>query len=232
VAEPTRVCVVGPETRFLSGITCYTYSLIGALSGAGYRCSAVLIRDLVPARLYPGRSRAGSTATSTAPPDVTRVDWVNWYWGWSLARTVALLRRERPHVVVLQWRIGAVRHTYLVLAIVARLHGAKVVVEFHEAQDAGEARLPFLTRYVDLLGKNVLRFSAAQVVHSRFDRYLVKRRFGVSGSVALVPPAEPAPHTGPAEHEEHQEHQEHTEHTSTWDDTVQGYAELLEGILR
>jgi glycosyltransferase involved in cell wall biosynthesis len=184
------VCVVGPGTRFLSGITYYTYSLIEALTGAGYQCSAVLIRELVPARLYPGRARVGSALTGLRlPPQIARVDGVDWYWGRSLARAMALLRRERPQVLVLQWWTGAVLHTYLVLAIVARLFRATVVVEFHEAQDVGEARLPFVGRYMDLLGRGLLRLSTAQLVHSDFDRDLVKGRYGVDGSVTLVPHA-------------------------------------------
>ena len=190
MAEPRRVCVVGPGTRFLSGITYYTYSLIEALSEAGHQCSAVFIRNLVPVRLYPGRARVGSALTELRlPPDVRRFDGVDWYWGRSLARAVAFLRRERPQVLVLQWWTGAVLHTYLVLAIVARLRGANVVVEFHEAQDVGEARLPFVSRYMDLLGRCLLRLTAAQLVHSEFDRGLVKDRYGVNESVALVPHA-------------------------------------------
>jgi len=190
VAEPRRVCVVGPGTRFLSGITYYTYSLIEALSEAGHQCSAVLIRNLVPARFYPGRARVGGALTQLSlPPNVPRVDGVDWYWGRSLMRAVAFLRRERPQVLVLQWWTGAVLHTYLVLAIVARLHGARVVVEFHEAQDVGEARLPFVGRYMDVLGRSLLRLSARQLVHSQFDLGLVKSRYGVSESVELVPHA-------------------------------------------
>jgi glycosyltransferase involved in cell wall biosynthesis len=190
MSEPTRVCVIGPGTRFLSGITYYTYSLIEALTGAGHQCSAVLIRKLVPTRLYPGRARVGSAITGLSlPPQVARVDGVDWYWGRSLARAVAFLRRERPQVLVLQWWTGAVLHTYLVLGMVARLHGAKLIIEFHEAQDVGEARLPFAARYTDLLGRTLLRLSAAQLVHSHFDRGLVKGRYGMNGSVALVPHA-------------------------------------------
>ena len=154
----------------------------------------------------PGPGRAGDALTNLSlPPDVPRVDGVDWYWGWSLARALAFLRRERPQVLILQWWTGAVMHTYLALAIVARLHGAKIIVEFHEAQDVGEARLPFVTRYMDVLGRSLLRLSAAQVVHSRFDRYLVKRRYGLHGSVTLVPhagydylPSRPARRTAPA----------------------------------
>jgi glycosyltransferase involved in cell wall biosynthesis len=190
VAEPRRVCVVGPGTRFLSGITYYTYSLIEALSEAGHQCSAVLIRNLVPTRFYPGRARVGGDLTELRlPPDVPRVDGVDWYWGPSLLRAVAFLRKERPQVLVLQWWTGAVLHTYLVLAIVARLCGAKVVVEFHEAQDVGEARLPLVSRYTDVLGRSLLKLSAARLVHSQFDRELVENRYGGNENVALVPHA-------------------------------------------
>ena len=184
------MCVVGPGTRFLSGITYYTYSLIEALSEAGHQCSAVLVRKLVPVRFYPGRARVGSALTDLRlPPDLPRIDGVDWYWGWSLVRAVAFLRRERPQVLVLQWWTGAVLHTYLVLALVARLRGTKVVVEFHEAQDVGEAGLPFVSRYMDVLGRSLLRLSTAQLVHSDFDRDLVEGRYGVSRSVALIPHA-------------------------------------------
>jgi glycosyltransferase involved in cell wall biosynthesis len=190
VAEPRRVCVVGPGTRFLSGITYYTYSLIEALGEAGHQCSAVLVRKLVPARFYPGRARVGSALTELRlPSDVRRVDGVDWYWGRSLLRAVAFLRRERPQVLVLQWWTGAVLHTYLVLAVVARLYRARIVVEFHEAQDVGEARLPLAGRYTDLLGRGLLRLSAAQLVHSDFDRDLVRGRYGVNESVELIPHA-------------------------------------------
>ena len=190
MAEPRRVCVVGPGTRFLSGITYYTYSLIQALSDAGHQCSAVFIRKLVPVRLYPGRARVGSALTELRlPPDVPGFDGVDWYWGRSLVRAIAFLRRERPQVLVLQWWTGAVLHTYLVLAVVARLRGARVIVEFHEAQDVGEARLPFVSRYMDLLGRSLLRLTAAQLVHSEFDRGLVENRYGVKESVTLVPHA-------------------------------------------
>jgi glycosyltransferase involved in cell wall biosynthesis len=190
------VCVVGPGTRFLSGITYYTYSLIEALGEAGHQCSAVLIRNLVPTRFYPGRARVGGALTELRlPPDVPRVDGVDWYWGPSLIRAVAFLRRERPQVLVLQWWTGAVLHTYLVLALVARLHGAKVVVEFHEAQDVGEAGLPLVARYTDLLGRSPAQALGGAPgplgVRSCPDRGPLRRDWdrARTGNVALVPHA-------------------------------------------
>jgi glycosyltransferase involved in cell wall biosynthesis len=62
-----------------------------------------------------------------------------------------------------------------------------VLVEFHEAQDVGEARLPFVTRYADIGGRFLLRLSTAQLVHSQFDRELVTGRYGLSSeSTTLV----------------------------------------------
>lgn len=187
MTEPKRICVVGPGTRYLSGITYYTFSLIQALAQSGHRTSAVLIRNLVPARLYPGRTRVGKALTDLRlPRDIRRFDGIDWYWGWSLVRALRFIRNERPEILILQWWTGAVLHTYLVLAIAARMLGAKVIIEFHEAQDVGEAKLPFVERYMNILGRSLLMLSAAQLVHSRFDQDLIKSRYGMDGSVALV----------------------------------------------
>jgi glycosyltransferase involved in cell wall biosynthesis len=190
MTEKRRICVVGPGTRFLSGITYYTYCLINALSDAGHDCSAVFIRKLVPARLYPGRARIGANLTALRlSENVRRVDGVNWYWGWSIIQASVFLLRERPRVLVLQWWTGAVLHTYLLLAALARLLGAKVIVEFHEAQDVGEARVPFAVNYMNIGGHCLLKMSVGQLVHSEFDRNLIRDRYGLDGTVRLVPHA-------------------------------------------
>src|SRR5271167_4948716 len=51
-----RVVVVGSGTRFLSGISYYTWHLARALSPR-FDVSTVLMRRLIPAALYPGRDR-------------------------------------------------------------------------------------------------------------------------------------------------------------------------------
>ena len=181
---------MGPGTRFLSGITYYTYSLIEALARSGHPTSAVLIRNLVPTRLYPGRMRVGKPLTDLRlPENINRVDGIDWYWGWSLVLALRLLRRERPQVLIFQWWTGAVLHTYLILAIVARLLRAQVIVEFHEAQDVSEQRMPFVGRYMNVLGRMLLKLSSGQVMHSEFDGKLIKKRYGLNGPISLVPHA-------------------------------------------
>lgn len=204
--EQKRVCVVGPGTRFLSGITYYSYSLIGALAAEGHQCSAIFMRNLVPARFYPGRARVGRDLSRLRlPADVPWIDGIDWNWGRSMMRAVMFLARERPRVVVLQWWCAAVLHSYLLLAVTARLLGAKVIIEFHEAQDVGEARLPFAARYADLGARYLRKLSAGQVVHSEFDRELIHRRFGPTENTRVIPhagydylPASPPIRTAPA----------------------------------
>jgi glycosyltransferase involved in cell wall biosynthesis len=187
MAEKKRICVVGPGTRFLSGITYYTHCLIGALAEEGHSCSALFIRNLVPARLYPGRARVGHDLSELRlPENVRRFDGIDWYWGWSVVRAVTFLCRERPQVLILQWWTGAVLHTYVLLAVLARALGAKVIIEFHEAQDAGEARLPFAARYMDIGGRYLLKLSAGQLVHSEFDRDIINARYGLNGTTGLI----------------------------------------------
>jgi hypothetical protein len=54
-----RVVIIGSGLRFASGISHYTYLLSCALKDE-YNVGALLMRRLVPRRLYPGRDRVGA----------------------------------------------------------------------------------------------------------------------------------------------------------------------------
>jgi len=183
-----RVVVVGPGTRFLSGVTCYTYALCNALSER-HVVSAILMRRLLPARLYPGRARVGAALSDLAlAPAVRRYDGVDWFWGLTLPRALFFLARERPTVLLLQWWTGTVLHTYLALALVARLYGVRVVVEFHEALDPAEDGLALVNAYVRRVAPWLFRLAAGYVVHSAHDGRLVEHRYGTEGKpVAIIP---------------------------------------------
>ncbi len=173
-----RVTVVGPGTRFLSGVTCYTFALCNALAET-CDVSAILMRQLLPTRLYPGRARVGAALTDLSlAPTVRGYDGVDWFWGVTLLRALLFLARRRPHVLLLQWWTGTVLHTYLVLAVVARLLGCRVVIEFHEALDPAEDHLPLVQRYVGVVAPWLFRLAAGYIVHSEHDRCLVAQRYG------------------------------------------------------
>jgi glycosyltransferase involved in cell wall biosynthesis len=182
----TRVCVVGPGTHFLSAMTYYTFGLVAALCRR-QQVSAILVRRLLPAHFYPGRARIGATLSDLRlPPRVEAVDDVDWYWGPGLLRALRLLRRQRVEVLVLEWWTGSVLHTYLILALAARVLGARVVVEFHEVLDTAEQRLGWVRWYVYALAPALFRLASAFVVHNEHDRQLVTRRYRMRSEQTIV----------------------------------------------
>jgi glycosyltransferase involved in cell wall biosynthesis len=183
-----HVVVVGSGWRFTSGISYYTCRLTNALA-AVTPTSAVLVRRLVPRALYPGRRRVGQVVNDLAyAPSVRVLDGVDWYWGASMVQARAFLAAKAPDVLVLQWWTGATLHTYLALAAMARARGARVVMEWHEVQDTGEARIPGVVRYVRKAMRLLMRRVDAHVVHSQYDLDLLREAYGLdAGAVTVVP---------------------------------------------
>jgi glycosyltransferase involved in cell wall biosynthesis len=179
--EKFRIVVVGSGWHFLSGISYYTCRLSNALASE-FEVGAVLMRRLLPARLYPGRERVGQRLNDLRYDHRVRVfDGVDWWGVPSLVRAVRFLRRARPEVLVLQWWTGTVLHSYLVLALAARMSGARLVIEFHEVQDTGEAAHPLAALYTRWLIRPLLRHTDGVVVHSRFDLVALRRAYGLAG---------------------------------------------------
>ncbi|GIE84475.1 glycosyltransferase [Actinoplanes regularis] len=189
-----RIVVVGSGWHFLSGISYYTCRLSNALHER-YDVSAILMRRLLPSRLYPGRDRVGQPLSDLRYAEGLPVfDGVDWWGVPSLARAIAFLRARRPDVLVLQWWTGAVLHSYLALAVAARRLGIRVVLEFHEVQDTGELRRRWAARYVRGAIRPLLNRTAGVVVHSAFDRDVLASAYDL-GAV----PSEIALH-GPFDH--------------------------------
>ena len=172
---PTTL-IVGPGDRFLSGVSYYTALLAGALAESG-PVAILLLRRLCPRFLYPGRARVGSTDDTLPLPDAPVFNGLDWYWGLSALRALRFGRRAKAGVVVLQWWTGAVLHSYLAIAWLAQQVGARVVIEFHEMQDVGEAQLPMVSRYTQAGMRLLLRRADGVVVHSEFDRREFRRRY-------------------------------------------------------
>lgn len=163
------ICVVGPGWRFTSGISYYTCRLVKA-AAQDHNVSVIQLRQLLPRLLYPGRRRVGQPRARMAyPPDVPVYDGVNWWWGTSLLRALSFIRSNRPRVLVLQWWTATALHTYLILGMMARLLGARVVIEMHETQDPDEARYPVIRQYCRWGLRLLLRLCHGCVVHSTAD---------------------------------------------------------------
>lgn len=187
-ASRPAVCVVGPGWRFTSGISYYTCRLVNAFADH-HQVSVIQLRRLLPKYFYPGKARVGQPrATMTFREGVPAFNGIDWWWGLSLFRALFFLRTNRPAVLVLEWWTATVVHTYLALAIAARLTGVRVVLELHESQDPGEAGFALMRWY----GKHglglLLRFSDGCVLHSKSDQRLFDEIYGsVDIRLAIAP---------------------------------------------
>jgi len=194
-----RVLVVGSGTRFLSGISYYTWHLASAL-GTRFDVAVVLMRRLLPRRLYPGRSRVGADITPLRYDAIGPCfDGVDWFWLPSIVGALRFVRRHRPEIVVFEWWTVTVGHSYLALAAAARRRGASIVIEFHEVVDTGEARIPFVSRYAAFVVRRLLRSADGVVVHSEFDRELVGETYGTGSLPVVVAPHGPYSHHTPSQ---------------------------------
>lgn len=189
--------VIGSGWRFTSGISHYTYRLSTALAEQ-YSVSTLLMRGLVPRRLYPGANRVGADVNDASyPSHIPVYDGVDWYWGRSLTRALKFVNEQRPDVVILQWWTGAVLHTYLRLARYAARRGARVILEWHETQDVGEAALFGTRRYVGALMPRLLSCVDGHVVHSAFDLHAITSAYELTGRPVRVIPHGPYDHLTP-----------------------------------
>lgn len=180
--------------HFLGGISYYTLRLVNTLAQS-YQISAILMRQLLPTQFYPGRNRVGANLSQLEyDPQVRVFDGVDWYWLPSMPRSLAFLMRERPNVVVFQWWSGTVLHSYLLLALMARLLGARVTIEFHEVLDPGEAKLALVRVYVRLVAPLVIRQAHGFVVHSEYDRALLQKHYILRKQPIAVIPHGPYDH--------------------------------------
>ena len=188
-----KVCVVGSGTKFVSGISYYTYFLGCALKQR-YDVVAILMRHLIPRRWYPGRQRVGQSVMAyDLAAEVPTFDGVDW-WGWpSLPRAVSFLRAQRPHVLILQWWSASVLPWYLLLARQVVRRGGVLLVELHEDQDTGEARIPLLGWFARRGLKTLCRWASMLIVHSAWDRDRMSASLGIDPAQFRVIPHGPYP---------------------------------------
>jgi glycosyltransferase involved in cell wall biosynthesis len=189
-----RVCVIGAGTRFLSGISYYTLGLTNAFAQA-FPVSAILMRQLLPTFLYPGRQRVGQNLTgSQYDAQIPVFNGVDWFAIPSLLQAIIFLIRQRPQMVIFQWWTATVLHSYIILGLAARMIGAKLIIEFHEVLDTGEARLAPVQRYAKTFLPWLLKISQGVVMHSEFDRIALEKQYGISRLHQAITPLGPLNH--------------------------------------
>lgn len=179
------ISVVGPGTRFLSGISYYTIRLCNALS-LHSTVHAVLFRNMLPKRLFPGWKRVGRTDVALSISSSIHVyEGLDWYNPFSWAKGARQIRRSQ--VVILEWWTSSVVHMFLALVLLAG-RKRRVIIEFHEVVDPLEYAVLPLRIYAKTMAK-IIRGSAFRfIVHSEHDQHLIASQYHISPSnIAIIP---------------------------------------------
>jgi glycosyltransferase involved in cell wall biosynthesis len=177
--ENTKICIVGPSKRFLSGISYFTIRLANALS-IFRPISVIYFRKLLPEFLFPGHTRVGKEISQVETSSKERVfdgmDYDNpitWY------RAYRYIKKEKPDVIILQWWTSSVSHMHLLLKLIGVLHRSKLIIEFHEVVDPLEESIMPVRLYSRLMGTILRKNLNAYIVHSTSDKFLVAQRYKI-----------------------------------------------------
>jgi glycosyltransferase involved in cell wall biosynthesis len=183
-----KVCIVGPSKRFFSGISAYTICLANALSKDN-DVSALLLRNILPKFLYPGKGQIGRTDHSIwFAPGIPSFDGMDWNSPRSWIRAYHFLKRQKADVIIIQWWTSSVAHMQLFLAIANRLKiKAKLILEMHEIVDPLEERILPIRLYSRIMGRLLMRRADAFVVHASSVKNQVTRIYGLKeDSVSVI----------------------------------------------
>jgi glycosyltransferase involved in cell wall biosynthesis len=81
-------------------------------------------------------------------------------------------------------------HSYLALALFARSMGTRVVIEFHETQDVGEAHHVLAHRYVGRLAPFLFRRATHYIGHSTEERTAISETYNIdTADISVIPHA-------------------------------------------
>jgi len=184
-----RLLVVGPSTKFYSGLSAYTICLANALSKYN-DVSVVLLRKLLPEFLYPGRGNVDRDDCSLSfLPDIAICDGMDWYSPLSWIQACRFVKQQKPEAVVMQWWTSSVAHMQLFLAITNRLRtGAKLILEMHETVDTLEESILPIRLYSRVMGKLLISQADGLVVHSNAVKKSIAQVFRINDRrIAVIP---------------------------------------------
>ncbi|AEA46590.1 glycosyltransferase [Archaeoglobus veneficus] len=185
--KPRTIAIFGPSRRFLSGISYYTIRLSNALAEF-VDVKAVLFRNMLPKRLFPGWRRVGEDLTKLEFSGKVNVyeilDWYNPF-TWVKAYSIA----KQTDAIVFQWWTSSVAHMYLAIELLNKLSGKKpVVMEFHEVVDPLEGSILPIRIYSRIMGKLIRKLASHYVVHSEEDREQISRIYKIpKEKISVIP---------------------------------------------
>lgn len=184
-----KICIIGPSTHFLSGISYYTVQLANTLVKSN-TVSVISMRKLLPDFLFPGKERIGKQLTDLDyVPEINNFDGVDYHSISSWLGARKFLEENDPDIIIFQWWTSSIAHLYLLISLFNILKGrAKCIIEMHEVTDQIEEHNIIFKIYSKITG-TLLRYNIDTVVtHSNSDKKLVSERYKIDEKqVHLVP---------------------------------------------
>lgn len=185
----TKICIVGPSKKFLSGISYYTIRLANSLDD-GYDVSVLYFRNLLPKFMFPGSKHVGKDLASLEfDSNVTVFNGMDYNNPFTWYGAYRFLKKERPEIVILQWWTSSVAHMHLLISLMSTLSvKAKIILEFHEVVDPLEESILPIRVYSRIMGRLLVRRAALYVTHSESDKKLVVSKYSIpEDEVHVIP---------------------------------------------
>ena len=189
MSKKTRVCVIGPSKKFLSGISYYNIRLSNCLSGL-YDVSVVCFRNLLPRFLFPGAKHVGKDLASIDyGSEVSLFDGMDYNNPYTWFKAYRFLKKEKPDVIILQWWTSSVAHMHLLITLINKIFiKARVIIEFHEVVDPLEESILPIKIYSRIMGRMLVKSARLYVTHSESDKSLVSSKYRIPGDQINVVP--------------------------------------------
>ena len=164
----SKICIIGPSKKFYSGLSACTIALSNALAQEN-QISVILLRNLLPRSLYPGKSHIGRTDyLLDFSPEVNVFDGMDWNSPVSWVKALAFLFKTKPDAVVMMWWTSSVAHMQLLLMLAGKLFLRKSlwILELHEIVDSLEQGIGIIRLYSRIMNWIEVRLADRLIVHS------------------------------------------------------------------
>lgn len=184
-----KICVVGSSKRFFSGITAHTIFLANALAKQN-EVSAILLRNLLPRFLYPGKKHVGRDDYLVEfATNVNIYEGMDWNSPLSWFRAYRFLKHHRPDAIIMLWWTSSVAHMQLFLAWANKFKiKAVLILEMHETIDPLEERILPIRLYAKVAGRLLMRMADAFTAHSTSAKDQIERIYGINKDRIFVKP--------------------------------------------
>ncbi len=184
-----KICIVGSSKRFFSGLTTHTIFLANALAKRN-EVSVILLRNLLPRFLYPGREHIGQTNyLVNFNPEIDAYEGMDWNSPRSWYGAYKFLKQHQPDAIIMLWWTSSVAHMEFFLAVANRMKiKAKMILEVHEVVDPLEESILPIRLYSRLAGKLIMGRADAFTTQSSSAKNQIAQIYRLDeGKIFVVP---------------------------------------------